>query len=173
MLRVAVALVKPVGLSTQQHEPVQLWRQDAEVTKVAAQGQVEGNAVDGDARVLSVCPVHIGEECNATCEESQQHHHTIHLGQPAVLQPQLEWSQRNTEVWEKNVSETVNTIYQILILYTVLSSILNAWNITSRTVAFITSPQLEIQYVVHSVASITGVMPEQAQHQLLFFSSFK
>lgn len=51
---------------------------------------MEGNAVKRDAVVGAVGPVHVGEECDAAHEETQQHHATINLVQPAVLHSQLQ-----------------------------------------------------------------------------------
>lgn len=51
---------------------------------------MEGNAVERDAIVGAVGPVHVGEECDAAHEETQQNHATVNLVQPAVLQSQLQ-----------------------------------------------------------------------------------
>lgn len=58
---------------------------------------MEGNTVEGDAVVGAVGPVHVGEECDAEKEETQQHHAAINLVQPAFLQPQLQEQTVNRE----------------------------------------------------------------------------
>lgn len=68
-MRLAAALVQAVALSAEQDEPVDLRRQDARVAQVGQQRQVEGHAVEGDAVVAAVHPVHEGEEGDAANEE--------------------------------------------------------------------------------------------------------
>lgn len=58
---------------------------------------MKGYTVERDAVVRAVGPVHVGEECDAAHEETQQHHATIKLVQPAVLHPQLQEETVNTE----------------------------------------------------------------------------
>lgn len=86
---VTLALVEPPTLAAEQHEPVDLWRQDTQAAQVDRQCQVEGHAVDGDAVVTAVDPVHVGKEGDSTQEEAEQHHAPIGLVDPAVLQTQL------------------------------------------------------------------------------------
>lgn len=40
------ALVQTVALSTEQHEPVELWSQDAGIAQVSGRRQVEGDTVE-------------------------------------------------------------------------------------------------------------------------------
>ena len=81
--------VKTVALSAKKDEPVDLRRQDARVAQVGGQRQVEGHAVERDAVVAAVHPVHVGEEGDAAHEEGQQHHAAVRLVHPALLQVQL------------------------------------------------------------------------------------
>lgn len=83
--RPAAPQVQPVALPHQQHKPVELRRQDAAVTQVGGERQVEGNGVQRDAVVTAVHPVHEGEEGDAAHEEGQQHHAAVGLMQPALL----------------------------------------------------------------------------------------
>lgn len=85
----AATLVQAVALSAEQDEPVDLRRQDARVAQVGGQRQVEGHAVERDAVVLAVHPVHVGEEGDAAHKEGEQYHTAIGLVQPAVLEAEL------------------------------------------------------------------------------------
>lgn len=89
-LRAAAPPVKTVALSAEQHEPVNLRRQDAGVAQVGGERQVEGHAVQRDAVVAAVHPVHVGEEGDAAHEEGEEHHAAVGLVQPAVLEAELE-----------------------------------------------------------------------------------
>lgn len=86
---VSGALVEAVTLSAEQHEPVDLRRQDADVAQVGGEGQVEGHAVEREPVVLAVHPVHVGEEGDAAQEEGEQHHAAVGLVHPVILQTQL------------------------------------------------------------------------------------
>lgn len=88
-VRHAAAAVQAVALSAKQDEPVDLRRQDARVAQVGGQRQVEGHAVERDAVVLAVHPVHVGEEGDAAHEEGEQHHAAVGLVQPALLKAEL------------------------------------------------------------------------------------
>lgn len=85
----AAAPVQAVALSAKQDEPVELRRQDAQAAQVGGQRQVEGHAVERDAVVLTVHPVHVGEEGDAAHEEGEQYHAAVGLVQPAVLEAEL------------------------------------------------------------------------------------
>lgn len=85
----AAAPVQAVTLSAKQDEPVDLRCQDARVAQVGGQRQVEGHAVERDAVVLTVHPVHVGEEGDAAHEEGEQYHAAVGLVQPAVLEAEL------------------------------------------------------------------------------------
>lgn len=85
----AATLVQTVALSAEQNEPVDLRRQDARVSQVGVQRQVEGHAVERDAVVLTIRPVHVREECNAAREEGEQHHAAVGFVQPAILKAEL------------------------------------------------------------------------------------
>lgn len=50
---------------------------------------MEGHAVERDAVVLAVHPVHVGEEGDAAHEEGEQHHAAVGLVQPAILKAEL------------------------------------------------------------------------------------
>lgn len=91
--RTAAPPVQTVALSAEQHEPVHLRRQDAGVAKVGGERQVEGHAVQGDAVVAAVHPVHVGEEGDAAHEEGEEHHAAVGLVQPAVLEAELKDTQ--------------------------------------------------------------------------------
>lgn len=86
----AAALVQAVALSAEQDEPVDLRCQDARATEGGGERQVEGDAVERDAVMTAVHPVHEGEEGNAAHEEAEQHHGAIGLVQPAFLKAELE-----------------------------------------------------------------------------------
>lgn len=81
--------VQTVALQTEQNEPVHLRSQDAQVAQVGVQRQGEGDAVERDAVVAPVRPVHVWEERNAAGEEGQQHHAAVSFVQPAVLKAEL------------------------------------------------------------------------------------
>lgn len=85
----AAAAVQTVALSAKQDEPVDLRGQDARVPQIGGERQVEGHAVQRDAVVLAVHPVHVGEEGDAAHEEGEQHHPAVGLVQPAVLKAEL------------------------------------------------------------------------------------
>lgn len=88
-VRTAAPLVQTVALSAEQDEPVKLRCQDAQVAQVGGQRQVEGHAVERDAVVFAVHPVHVGEEGDAAHKEGEQYHTAIGLVQPAVLEAEL------------------------------------------------------------------------------------
>lgn len=88
-MRIPLPLVQSVAFTAEEDEPVDLRCQDAEAAQFGGERQMEENAVERDAIVGAVGPVHVGEECNAAHEETQQYHATISLVQPAVLKPQL------------------------------------------------------------------------------------
>lgn len=50
---------------------------------------MEGHAVERDAVVVAVHPVHVGEEGDAAHKEGEQYHTAIGLVQPAVLEAEL------------------------------------------------------------------------------------
>lgn len=85
-----LALVKTVAFSAEQDEPVDLGREDTHVAQVGIERDMQGHSVERKAVVLSINPVHVGEECNAAQEEAQQHHAAVHFMQPAVLQAHLQ-----------------------------------------------------------------------------------
>lgn len=89
ILSIPLTFVQSVSFTAQEDEPVELRCQDAEVAQVGGERQVEGNAVERDAVVRAVHPVHEREESDATHEETQKHRAAIHLVQPALLQTQL------------------------------------------------------------------------------------
>lgn len=84
------AAVQTVALPAEKHEPVDLWRQDAQAAQRGGCGQMEGHGVEGDAIVPAIHPVHIREESNAAREEGEQHHAAIGFVQPAVLKSELQ-----------------------------------------------------------------------------------
>lgn len=65
----AAATVQTVTLHAEQSEPVDLRRQDAQVTQVGVQRQSEGDAAERDAVVSPVHPVHVREKRDAAREE--------------------------------------------------------------------------------------------------------
>lgn len=75
--RHAAATVQTVALAAKQHEPVDLWRQDAQAAQGGGRRQVEGHGVQRDAVVLAVHPEHVGEEGDAAREEGEQHHAAV------------------------------------------------------------------------------------------------
>lgn len=85
----AAAAVQAVALPAEQHEPVDLRRQDAQAAQRGRRRQVEGHGVEGDAVVLAVRPEHVGEEGDAAREEGEKHHAAVGFVQPAVLKAQL------------------------------------------------------------------------------------
>lgn len=101
-VRPAAALVQAVALSAQQDEPVDLRRHDARVAQVGGQRQVEGHAVQGDAVVAAVHPVHEGEEGDAAHKEGEQYHAAVGLVQPAVLEAELEERDQRREGWRED-----------------------------------------------------------------------
>lgn len=50
---------------------------------------MEGHAVERDAIVAAVHPVHVGEEGDAAYEEGEQNHAAVGLVEPAVLEAEL------------------------------------------------------------------------------------
>lgn len=86
----AAAAVQTIALAAKQHEPVDLWRQDAEAAQGGGRRQVEGHGVQRDAVMLAVNPVHVGEEGDAAREEGEQHHAAVSFVQPAVLKAELQ-----------------------------------------------------------------------------------
>lgn len=70
VLSVSLPLVEPVAFTAEEDEPVDLRRQDADAAHVGGERQVEGDAVERDAVVWAVGPVHVGEERNAAHEEA-------------------------------------------------------------------------------------------------------
>lgn len=85
----AAAAVQTVAFPAEQHEPIDLRRQDAQAAQRGGRRQVEGHGVEGDAVVPAVHPVHVREEGDAAREEGEQHHAAIGFVQPAVLKAEL------------------------------------------------------------------------------------
>lgn len=83
------ASVQTVALPAEQHEPVDLRRQDAQAAQGGGGWQVEGHGIEGDAVVPAVHPVHVGEEGDAAGEEAEQYHAAVGFVQPAVLKAEL------------------------------------------------------------------------------------
>lgn len=94
--------VQTVALSAKQNEPVDLRRQDARVAHVGGQRQVEGHAVQRDAVVLAVHPVHVGEEGDAAHKEGEQYHTAVGLVQPAVLKAELVEETKKRKGWKED-----------------------------------------------------------------------
>lgn len=65
MVGAALAQVKTVTLSAKQDKPVELRCEDAHTAQVSVEWDVQGHSVDREAVVVSIHPVHVGEECNA------------------------------------------------------------------------------------------------------------
>lgn len=65
----ATTTVQTVTLHAEQSEPVDLRRQDAQVTQVGVERQSEGDAAERDAVVSTVHPVHVREKRDAAGEE--------------------------------------------------------------------------------------------------------
>lgn len=82
--------IESVCFFHQQCEPVQLWGQDGQVAHVAVQRQMEGNALEGDAELAPVHPVHVREEQDPAGEETGENHETVDPVEFAVLKAQLE-----------------------------------------------------------------------------------
>lgn len=70
MVGATLALVKTVALPAEQDEPVELRREDAYVTQVGIERDVQGHGIDREAVVLSIHPIHVREKCNAAQEEA-------------------------------------------------------------------------------------------------------
>ena len=104
--------VKTVALSAKKAEPVDLRRQDARVAQVGGQRQVEGHAVERDAVVAAVHPVHIGEEGDAAHKEGEQSHAAVGLVQPAVLEAELVEETQTKREGQKEDGERFKVAYK-------------------------------------------------------------
>ena len=82
--------VESVSFPQQQIKPVDLWRQDHQVTHVAVQRQMEGDSLQGNPKLLAVHPVHEGEDQDPTRKETQEDNDAIDSVQPGVIEAQLD-----------------------------------------------------------------------------------
>lgn len=63
---------------------------------------MEGHAVQRDAVVLAVHPVHVGEESDAAHKEGEQYHTAVGLVQPAVLKAELVGEIKKRRGWKED-----------------------------------------------------------------------
>ncbi len=69
---------------------------------------MEGHAVERDAVVVAVHPVHVRKEGDAAHKEGEQYHTAIGLVQPAVLEAELvEETRKNREGWKEDFKEAL------------------------------------------------------------------
>lgn len=81
----------------QQDKPVDLWRQDHQVTHIAVQRQMEGHSVQGNPKLPAVHPVHEGEDQDPACKETQEDNDAVDSVQPGVIEAQLDIGERASE----------------------------------------------------------------------------
>lgn len=84
-----LSLVQSVSFLQQQDKPVNLRRQNGQITHVALQRQVEGHHVQGNPELLPVHPVHEGEDQDAAREETHEDQNAVDPVQPGVIEAQL------------------------------------------------------------------------------------
>lgn len=89
--------VKSVSFPQQQDKPVDLWRQDHQVTHIAVQRQMEGHSVQGNPKLPAVHPVHEGEDQDPACKETQEDNDAVDSVQPGVIEAQLDIGERASE----------------------------------------------------------------------------